>query len=36
LVGIPKATVAKVKNLGEKSVGIVNEALEKKGVTLGE
>jgi DNA-directed RNA polymerase subunit alpha len=36
LVGIPKMTVAKVKNLGEKSVGIVNEALEKKGVTLGE
>jgi DNA-directed RNA polymerase subunit alpha len=36
LVGIPKITIAKVKNLGEKSVGIVNEALEKKGVTLGE
>lgn len=36
LVGIPKMTIAKVKNLGEKSVGIVNEALAKKGVSLGE
>lgn len=36
LVGTPKITIAKVKNLGEKSVGIVNEALEKKGVSLGE
>jgi DNA-directed RNA polymerase subunit alpha len=36
LQGIPKNTIAKVKNLGEKSVGIVNEALEKKGVSLGE
>lgn len=36
LVGIPKMTVAKVKNLGEKSVSVVQEALEKKGVSLGE
>lgn len=36
LVGIPKITVAKVKNLGEKSVSVVQEALEKKGVSLGE
>ncbi len=36
LVGAPKMTIAKVKNLGEKSVGIVDEALQKKGVCLGE
>lgn len=35
LTGAPKATVAKVKNLGEKSVDVINEALEKKGVSLG-
>lgn len=36
LAGAPKTTIAKVKNLGEKSVDIINEALQKKGVTLGE
>lgn len=36
LVGAPKMTIAKVKNLGEKSVSIVDEALMKKGVQLGE
>ncbi len=36
LVGAPKTTVAKVKNLGEKSVDVINEALQKKGVSLGE
>lgn len=36
LVGTPKMTIAKVKNLGEKSVDVINEALMKKGVTLGE
>ncbi len=36
LVGAPKQTIAKVKNLGEKSVDVINEALEKKGVSLGE
>lgn len=36
LVGAPKMTVAKVKNLGEKSVDVINEALEKKGVQLGD
>ncbi len=36
LVGAPKNTVAKVKNLGEKSVDVINEALQKKGVSLGE
>jgi len=36
LVGTPKNTVAKVKNLGEKSVDVINEALAKKGVSLGE
>ncbi len=36
LSGAPKATIAKVKNLGEKSVDVINEALMKKGVTLGE
>lgn len=36
LVGIPKPTIAKVKNLGEKSVDVINDALMKKGVTLGD
>jgi DNA-directed RNA polymerase subunit alpha len=36
LAGAPKAVIAKVKNLGEKSVDVINEALEKKGVSLGE
>lgn len=36
LVGVQKNTIAKVKNLGEKSVDFINEALEKKGVSLGE
>ncbi len=36
LIGAPKITIAKVKNLGEKSVSVVQEALEKKGVSLGE
>ena len=36
LVGAPKMTIAKVKNLGEKSVSIVDEALQKKGVQLGD
>ncbi|MBD3279153.1 MAG: DNA-directed RNA polymerase subunit alpha [Candidatus Pacebacteria bacterium] len=34
LVGVSKETVIKVKNLGEKSVEIINEALKKKGVSL--
>jgi DNA-directed RNA polymerase subunit alpha len=36
LSGAPKNVVAKVKNLGEKSVDVINEALMKKGVQLGE
>ena len=36
LKGAPKMAVAKVKNLGEKSVDVINEALQKKGVSLGE
>lgn len=36
LQGAPKNVIAKVKNLGEKSVDVINEALEKKGVQLGE
>lgn len=36
LVGAPKTTIAKVKNLGEKSVDVINEALGKKGVQLGD
>ena len=36
LQGISKMTIAKVKNLGEKSVSVVDEALQKKGVSLGE
>ncbi|MBP7875544.1 DNA-directed RNA polymerase subunit alpha [Candidatus Woesebacteria bacterium] len=35
LIGAPKQTIAKVKNLGEKSVDIVDAALQKKGVQLG-
>ncbi len=36
LVDTPSATIAKVKNLGEKSVDVINDALAKKGVQLGE
>lgn len=36
LSGAPRMTIAKVKNLGEKSVGVVDAALQKKGVSLGE
>ncbi|MDA1079381.1 MAG: DNA-directed RNA polymerase subunit alpha [bacterium] len=36
LVGAPKSVIAKVKNLGEKSVVVVDGALIKKGVSLGE
>jgi DNA-directed RNA polymerase subunit alpha len=36
LQGAPRLTIAKVKNLGEKSVDVIAEALAKKGVTLGE
>jgi len=36
LVGVPKSVIAKVKNLGEKSVDVINEALMKKEVSLGE
>ncbi len=36
LVGADKDVVAKVKNLGEKSVDVINSALQKKGVSLGE
>ncbi len=36
LVGVPKGVIAKVKNLGEKSVDVINDALLKKGVSLGE
>lgn len=36
LVGAPKNVIAKVKNLGEKSVDVINEALQKKGVSLGD
>lgn len=36
LQGAPRIVIAKVKNLGEKSVDVINEALEKKGVSLGE
>lgn len=35
LVGAPKDVVAKVKNLGGKSVVLIDTALEKKGVRLG-
>lgn len=36
LVGVPQNTIAKVKNLGGKSVVVIDEALQKKGVSLGE
>lgn len=36
LVEAPRQTIAKVKNLGEKSVDVINEALQKKGVSLAE
>lgn len=36
LQGAPRDVIAKVKNLGEKSVDVINDALVKKGVTLGE
>lgn len=36
LVGAPSALIAKVKNLGEKSVVVIDEAMQKKGVRLGE
>lgn len=36
LKDVPRETVAKVKNLGGKSIDIINEALKKKGVSLGE
>jgi DNA-directed RNA polymerase subunit alpha len=36
LVGVPKGTVSKVKNLGGKSVDLINDALKKKGVSLME
>ncbi len=35
LQSAPRAVITKVKNLGEKSVEIIDEALEKKGVKLG-
>ncbi len=35
LAGTQKDTVAKVKNLGGKSVDLIDEALKKKGVSLG-
>lgn len=35
LQSAPRLTITKVKNLGEKSVEIIDEALEKKGVKLG-
>jgi DNA-directed RNA polymerase subunit alpha len=36
LQGAQRIVIAKVKNLGEKSVDVINEALMKKGVSLGE
>lgn len=36
LQGAPKDVIAKVKNLGEKSVSVINNALAKKGASLGE
>ena len=35
LAGSPKEVVAKVKNLGGKSVDLIDDALKKKGVSLG-
>ncbi len=34
LISAPKETISKVKNLGGKSVDLINEALQKKGVSL--
>ncbi|MFZ5376445.1 MAG: DNA-directed RNA polymerase subunit alpha [Patescibacteria group bacterium] len=34
LIKTPRAVIAKVKNLGEKSVDLINDALVKKGVSL--
>lgn len=34
LIETPRLVIAKVKNLGEKSVDLINDALKKKGVTL--
>jgi DNA-directed RNA polymerase subunit alpha len=34
LVSAPRETITKVKNLGEKSVEIIDEALQKKGVAI--
>lgn len=34
LIETPRPVIAKVKNLGEKSVDLINDALKKKGVTL--
>lgn len=36
LRGVPKQVIAKVKNLGEKSVDIIQDALMAKGVSLGD
>ncbi len=36
LAGVSRPIVAKVKNLGEKSVVVVDQALQKKGVSLGD
>lgn len=36
LMGAPRTVIAKVKNLGGKSVVVIDEALQKKGVSLGE
>lgn len=36
LKGVSKQIIAKVKNLGEKSVSVVDDALQKKGVQLGD
>ncbi len=36
LLGAPRTVIAKVKNLGGKSVVVIDEALQKKGVSLGE
>lgn len=36
LSGVSKEVIAKVKNLGEKSVEVVDNALHKKGVSLGK
>lgn len=36
LQGVPREVVAKVKNLGDKSVDVIQAALDQKGVSLGE